>query len=137
MKMKKIIIPLLTIIYFANSCGNSATDEKAHPITEIQDIVKVDSNKIKKVDSTHTPSIDTIKKIPIAIIKKEIPKKKSAILGYSYFTHMKQNETRSIYAQVQALNDAKQVNKLTEDILLSLKEVNSQIKAERKSDTNT
>ena len=61
--------------------------------------------------------------------------KRSAILGYSYFRHMRQYETRNIYAYIMPVNKDSKISRLADSIITDLKILNSQVKPERKSDT--
>jgi hypothetical protein len=137
--MKKNIFLLVLIVQCMIGCNNAEerpTEENTHPdIATGPDsgMVKVDS--LTTLDTIKIPTPDTIKKITIANNPKKHIKKKSAVLGYSYFSRMRQNETRSIYAQVKAINVTDAINKVTQDVMMDLKDVNTQIKPIRKSDT--
>jgi hypothetical protein len=138
--MKKNIVLLVLIVWCVLGCNNAeerpATEDNIYPTTTAgtdSGMVKVDS--LTSLDTVKITAIDTIKKTTIANNVKKNIKKKSAILGYSYFTHMRQNETRSIYAQVKAINVTDVINKVAEDVMMDLKDVNNQIKPTRKSDT--
>ncbi len=98
-------------------------------------MVRDDSLIPVMTDSSTKIKTDTAKKITNLFDHKIKRKKKSALLGYSYFSHMRQHETRSIYAQVKAINITDAINKITEDVMMDLKDVNTQIKPTRKSDT--
>jgi hypothetical protein len=140
--MKKNILLLVLIFQCMVGCNNAeerpTTEENIQPTTTAgtdTGKVKVDSFILVKVDSLTIHKMDTGKKTITLFNHKINSKKKSAILGYSYFTHMRQNETRSIYAQVKAINVTDVINKVAEDVMMDLKDVNTQIQPTRKSDT--
>ena len=122
--MKKLILIIITLIIF--SCNNAPDPHTGgrDTIPEVLDTAKVVTDTAKKI------------KVDTAIIHPDPAlQKKSAILGYSYFSHMRQDETRNIYAHVLSVNNAKDINRLAETIQLNLQEANNQVKPERRSDT--
>ena len=146
--MMKITTLLFALAILINSCNN-AEENTTRQTTVDSSVAVVDSVQKTDVDTTTKTQpvkppvmVDSIvKKDPATAKKDSVVKtvttntKKSAVLGYSYFTHMKQDETRSIYAQVMAVNVKEAVNKLTEQIKEDLQNANTQVKPERKSDT--
>jgi hypothetical protein len=140
--MKERKVKYILILAFLFSCNNAeertTIDISPYPsVTTGNDTgnIKVDSFIRAKIDSVTINKTDTGKKIIRLFNHKINTNKKSAVLGYSYFTHMRQNETRSIYAQVKAINITDAINKIAEDVMMDLKDVNNQIKPTRKSDT--
>lgn len=147
--MKKYFFLLVALMAIFVSCNNAS--ETATP----------DSPEIKTSDTTAPvpaplpppPSVDSAKTRPVIILNGKdtggknattettspppgvTKQKKSAVLGYSYFRHMRQDETRNIYAHVLAVNTGDDIDRLAEKIKVNLEEANSQVKPERRSDT--
>ena len=146
--MMKITTLLFALAILIDSCNN-AEETTTQQTTVDSTIAVVDSAQKIVIDTTTKilplkppVMVDSIVKKDPATAKKDsavktvtTDRKKLVLLGYSYFTHMKQDETRSIYAQVMAVNVKEAVNKLTEQIKEDLQNANTQVKPERKSDT--
>jgi hypothetical protein len=137
--MIKTTIVQLMLAILLYSC-NSAEDVKTNNSDSA--VVAVDS--VTTVVDTTKARVDTTIKNPTKPVKGDTgekvvaaSKKKAAVLGYSYFTDMKQDETRSIYAQVRAVNVKEAIDKLSAQIKEDLQSKNTQVMPERKSDTAT
>jgi hypothetical protein len=137
--MIKTTIVKLMLAILLYSC-NSAEDVKTNNSDSA--VVAVDS--VTTVVDTTKARVDTTIKNPTKPVKGDTgekvvaaSKKKAAVLGYSYFTDMKQDETRSIYAQVRAVNVKEAIDKLSAQIKEDLQSKNTQVMPERKSDTAT
>ena len=148
--MMKITTLLFALAIFINSCNNAV--ENTTQVTTLDSAIAVVDSVQKTVVDTTTKTqpvkppvmVDSIvKKDPATAKKDSVIKtvttntKKSAVLGYSYFTNMKQDETRSIYAQVMAVNVKEAIDKLSAQIKEDLQSKNIQVMPERKSDTAT
>lgn len=137
------------LLVFIALLGGCSCNNAAEPTPTAVDtaVTAVDSAQTIPEDTGSTrpikpPVVDTGKAAPFPLpkdstIKKPVvsSQKKSAVLGYSYFNHMKQEETRNIYVYVQSVTGGIDVNRLEQDIKAALQEANSQVKPERKSDT--
>ncbi len=68
-------------------------------------------------------------------------KRRSGILGYSFFKHMKRHETRSIHAYVLLKNAESEaldeIAEVTNEVLTELKQINQSTVARRKNDTTS
>lgn len=128
-KTTTILFTLAILLYNCNNAKEVKTTNSDSTIVAVDSVATV-------VDTAIAPPVK-----PIAGDTKEksvaTGKKKSAVLGYSYFTHMKQDETRSIYAQVRAVNVKEAIDKLSAQIKEDLQSKNTQVMPERKSDTAT
>ena len=113
---------------------NTATDSAAAAVDT--SVAAVDTAQAITADTpTVSIPVDTAIPIPLPVPVVTPTKPKTAVLGYSYFSHMRQDETRNIYANVVAVNQGVSVNKLKDSIIADLKEINEQIAEKRKSDT--
>lgn len=122
---------------------NDTTFKKMDTAAKMDRIDRMDKEKkqyIKKIKPKLTENPASVhSKIDSSIFLPPFPfipnKKKSGVLGYSYFKQMRQEETRNIDVQVVAVNAGNMVSKVANNILADLKEMNNQVKAERKADT--
>lgn len=137
--MIKTITILFTLAILLYSCNYA---KKVKTTNTESAVVAVDS--VATVVDTTKVSVDTINPTPAKPVTGDTGekivaarKKKAAVLGYSYFTNMKQDETRSIYAQVRAVNVKEAIDKLSAQIKEDLQSKNTQVMPERKSDTAT
>lgn len=122
--MKARHLPFILLILSANyGCNNAADTGVA-----AQDSTQNASDSGKEIYTP--PQVDTAVTRPALVTEK-----KSAVLGYSYFTHMRQEETRNIYAYIQSVNNGTSIDRQADQVKSILKEANSQVKPERKSDT--
>ncbi len=148
--IKKSAILFTMAILFYSCVYNSEKKETTIPKKVESSTVTIDTAVTENVDTISTrpvkPPVNTVtdrmhKIQPVTVdaaIKKISTKmKKSAVLGYSYFTNMKQDQTRSIYAQVRTVNVKEAIDKLAAQIKEDLQNKNTQVTPERKSDTAT
>lgn len=86
------------------------------------EIIFRDSTGISDMLKNTTSSVQDVE------VKIESSKKRSAVLGYSYFKNMRYDETRSINVYVSVINSISKV-------IDTLREINSEIPPSRKNDT--
>lgn len=98
-----IAIVLFTISFCLSGCGGGSSDATTDSTT-----VTSDSTSYSPLDTSESPDEKPTQPLPLP--------SRSAILGYSYFSNMRQHETRSVYAYISINNPESVVISTVQDL---------------------